>query len=119
MKLRNLSLAPYPYRVYLISTEKEWAHFRSNVSTGSCEFPGYAGGWAFGCDGYTAIVVNPGGELHEYVDVLAHESTHAFQHLCSHINEPNPSKEFEAYTVGMIAGWIMEKTTGQFLAGPT
>lgn len=41
------------------------------------------------------------------VELLAHESVHVFDHLCAHIGEKAPSKEFNAYAMQYILGELM------------
>jgi hypothetical protein len=40
--------------------------------------------------------------------LLVHEVVHVWQTYCKDINEANPSKEFEAYSIQMIAQNLME-----------
>lgn len=39
--------------------------------------------------------------------LLVHEAVHCFQHQCEHMNENNPSSEFQAYSIQNISHALM------------
>jgi hypothetical protein len=39
--------------------------------------------------------------------ILVHEAVHAFQYVCEAIGEQSPSKEFEAYSIQVIAHHLL------------
>ena len=49
----------------------------------------------------------------EVAGVLVHEAVHVFQRLCDSIGEDEPSREFEAYSIGNIAERLMREFVRQ------
>ena len=47
-------------------------------------------------------------ERYPLAGLLAHEATHVWQEICECINEDEPSREFEAYSVQHIAQELMQ-----------
>jgi hypothetical protein len=44
----------------------------------------------------------------EAIGLLLHEAVHIWQHSCEEINELEPSKEFEAYSIQTVAQRLIE-----------
>jgi hypothetical protein len=49
----------------------------------------------------------------EVACTLVHEAVHAFQRLCDSIGESQPSREFEAYSIELIAERLMREFVRQ------
>jgi len=43
------------------------------------------------------------GDPNETVGLLIHEAVHVWQHICEALDEDNPSREFEAYSIQAIS----------------
>ncbi len=60
---------------------------------------------------FSIVCINPPPEHIYGIEIaalLVHEAVHIWQNMMEHINEHNPSKEFEAYSIQTISTTLME-----------
>jgi len=54
-------------------------------------------------DKFCLVCIEKGGKRYQTYGLLIHEAVHVWQRIRKALNEKRPSKEFEAYSIQMIA----------------
>lgn len=106
-----------PYYIALCLNEKEFKRACKDIKLSKKDIPEFSKGGDFarchfferGDEVLAIVCVNPGKHsIEEVHGILVHEAVHIWQNVKEYLEERNPSREFEAYSLQNICQNLFE-----------
>ncbi len=105
-----MKCSPFPFVLYACLSQEEWDDVKDEVSAKYDDWiSDGAAALHRGMGGASIVCVNPNDEDVDegtLIGYIVHECVHAFQQLCSHINEDKPSTEFQSYQIQAMVEFV-------------